>query len=142
VLQSFFSICKARGHLFRFQFVTGVSTFVKAGVFSGVNHLTPITLNPAFSSLLGFTWTEIEHTFGLHLLALGKARGLSPSELQSMITKWYNGYSWGGEEPVYNPYSVCRYVLGGLLLLFRLFCCFVSLLYSLRPRPNLLRLLC
>jgi hypothetical protein len=117
VLQSFFSVCKANGDLFRFQFATGVSTFVKAGVFSGVNHLTPITLNPTFSSLLGFTWADIERTFGPHLVELGKACGLAPSELQTMITKWYNGYSWGGEETVFNPYSVCRYVLCGLLLL-------------------------
>jgi hypothetical protein len=109
VLQSFFSICKANGDLFRFQFATGVSNFTKAGVFSGVNYLTSITLNPAFSSVLGFAWEDIERTFGSHLLALGKARGLTPSELQTLITKWYNGYSWGGGERMFNPYSVCRY---------------------------------
>uniref|UniRef100_A0A6A7G128 AAA-ATPase-like domain-containing protein n=1 Tax=Hirondellea gigas TaxID=1518452 RepID=A0A6A7G128_9CRUS len=108
ILQEFYSVVKALGHLFRFQFVTGVSKFVKSGVFSGVNHLTDISMIPRFSSMLGFTWEEIQTDFAPHLLALGKELNLSSDDLHAKITQWYNGYSWCGPDRVYNPYSICR----------------------------------
>ena len=80
----------------RFCFLTGVSKFSKVSPFSGLNSLEGINLDPRFSSLCGYTENDLDIVF--------------PSELQGLdrerIREWYNGYSWGGEERVYNPFDV------------------------------------
>ncbi len=85
----------------RFVFLTGVSKFSHAGLFSGLNNLIDITLEPEFSDICGCTDDELDAVFAPEL------EGLDRDE----IRRWYNGYNWRGPERVYNPF--------GLLLLFR-----------------------
>jgi len=86
--------------------VTGVSKFARTSLFSGANQLNDISLDPEFSTLLGYTKSEIETAFAPHLDALTTKEGIDQDQLWEMITTWYNGYSWGGSERVYNPYSI------------------------------------
>ena len=85
----------------RFTFVTGVSRFSKVSLFSGLNNLTDITLDPDYSALCGYTDADLDTVFAPEL------PGLDRDEIRD----WYNGYSWRGAEKVYNPFDV--------LLLFR-----------------------
>ena len=85
----------------RFCFLTGVSKFSKVSLFSGLNNLDDITLDPSYSSICGYTEEDLDTVFAPELEGLDRER----------IRDWYNGYSWGGAERVYNPFD--------LLLLFR-----------------------
>ncbi len=80
----------------RFSFLTGVTKFSKVSLFSGVNNLIDLTLEAPFSSLCGYTERDLDTVFGPEL------KGLDREEIRA----WYNGYSWGGEEKVYNPYDM------------------------------------
>ena len=80
----------------RFVFLTGVSKFSKVSLFSGLNNLQDITLNPAYSTVCGFTETDLDRVFTPELEGLDR----------DLIREWYNGYSWLGTEKVYNPYDV------------------------------------
>ena len=80
----------------RFSFLTGVSKFSKVSVFSVLNNLTDITLDPAFSAICGYTEGDLDKVFALELDGLDRQQ----------VREWYNGYSWLGEEKVYNPYDV------------------------------------
>ncbi len=84
----------------RFVFLTGVSKFSKAGLFSGLNNLNDITLDERYGAICGCTDAELDAVFAPEL------EGLDRDE----IRRWYNGYNWLGPERVYNPF--------GLLLLF------------------------
>ncbi len=96
-LRSLYGVACDR-HL-RFVFLTGVSKL--AGLFSGLNNLIDVTLEPEFSDICGYTDAELDAVFAPEL------EGLDRDE----IRRWYNGYNWRGPERVYNPF--------GLLLLFR-----------------------
>ena len=85
----------------RFCFLTGVSKFSKDNLFSGLNNLIDITLEPAYSAICGYTESDLDEVFAPELEGLDRER----------IRDWYNGYSWDGRERVYNPFD--------LLLLFR-----------------------
>ena len=85
----------------RFSFITGVSKFSKVSLFSGLNNLTDITLDPRFSAICGYTDADLDTVFARELAGLDRDE----------IRDWYNGYSWRGEEKVYNPFDI--------LLLFR-----------------------
>ena len=85
----------------RFSFITGVSKFSKVSLFSGLNNLTDVTIDPQYSSICGYTEADLETVFAPEL------NGLDRGE----IREWYNGYCWLGTERVYNPFDI--------LLLFR-----------------------
>ena len=85
----------------RFTFLTGVSKFSKVQLFSGLNNLTDITIDPQYSALCGYTEDDLDTVFAPEL------PGLDRDEIRD----WYNGYSWLGQEKVYNPFDI--------LLLFR-----------------------
>ena len=80
----------------RFCFLTGVSKFSKVSLFSGLNNLDDITLDPSFSSICGYTERDLDTVFADRVEGLDRER----------LRDWYNGYSWGGDERVYNPFDV------------------------------------
>ncbi len=85
----------------KFTFLTGVSKFSKVHIFSGLNNLTDITLDPDYSAICGYTEADLDTVFAPELPGLDREE----------IRDWYNGYSWRGQEKVYNPFDI--------LLLFR-----------------------
>ncbi len=80
----------------RFTFLTGVSKFSKVNLFSQLNNLTDITLDPAYSSICGYTERDLDTVFAPELEGIDRDR----------MRDWYNGYSWLGKEKVYNPFDV------------------------------------
>ena len=96
-LRGLYGVIKARDAHVRFTFVTGVSKFTKVSLFSDLNNLTDITLDPAYSSICGYTESDLETVFAPELAGLDRER----------VREWYNGYSWLGAEKVYNPYHYC-----------------------------------
>jgi hypothetical protein len=102
VLKSFFSILKNASNHIRFLLITGVSKFSKVSIFSELNHLNDLTLDPNFATLCGYTQTELEHYFEPFI------KIMPPETLEKMKT-WYNGYSWDAQNFVYNPLSVLKF---------------------------------
>ena len=86
----------------RFSFFTGVSKFAKVSIFSDLNNLTDITLDPRFAAICGYTDNDLDTVFAPELEGLDRAT----------IRDWYNGYSWRGgrEEKVYNPYGMLLFL--------------------------------
>ena len=100
-LRGLYAVIKASDAHVRFTFITGVSKFSKVSLFSGLNNLTDITLEPEYSALCGYTDADLDTVFAPELPGLDR----------DQIRDWYNGYSWLGDEKVYNPFDI--------LLLFR-----------------------
>ena len=100
-LRGLYSTVKFADAHIRFTFITGVSKFSKVSLFSGLNNLTDITLEPEYSALCGYTDADLDAVFAPELPGLDR----------DQIRDWYNGYSWLGDEKVYNPFDI--------LLLFR-----------------------
>ena len=80
----------------RFSFITGVSKFSKVSLFSGLNNVKDITLDPRYSAICGYTDADLDTVFAPEL------PGLDRDEIRD----WYNGYSWRGEQRVYNPFDI------------------------------------
>ena len=100
-LQGLYSVIKTCDAHIRFSFLTGVSKFSKVSLFSGLNNLIDITLDPGFSAICGYTDADLDTVFAPELAGLDR----------DAIRDWYNGYWWLGEDKVYNPFDI--------LLLFR-----------------------
>ena len=99
-LRSFYSIIKATDEHLRFVMLTGVSKFAKVSIFSGLNNLQDISLNPNYGSICGYTEEDLEEVFAEHL------QGADRQQLQH----WYNGYNFLGTKRVYNPYDILNFI--------------------------------
>ena len=95
-LRGLYSTVKATDEDVRFAFLTGVSKFSKVNLFSGLNNLEDITLDPRYSTLCGYTDEDVDTVFAPELGGLDREQ----------VREWYNGYSWLGDEKVYNPIDV------------------------------------
>jgi|JI10StandDraft_1071094.scaffolds.fasta_scaffold91817_2 hypothetical protein len=106
VMKGFFTVLKGNDEYIRFLLLTGVSKFSKAGVFSNLNHLIDITLDNAYSDLIGITEQELTKYFPDYISAFAKEEDLSEADLLEKIRLWYNGYRFSPKGiSVYNPFS-------------------------------------
>jgi Holliday junction resolvase-like predicted endonuclease len=104
-LQNFYRVLKGVDEHLRFVFMTGITKFAKVSVFSALNNLVDVTLNPAYATLCGYTQKELESYFAPYLEELAEAHNCDVPEALKKIRCWYNGFSWDGENLVYNPFS-------------------------------------
>ena len=106
VLKNFLGVIKGSDAFLRFVFITGVSKFSRASIFSDLNNLVDITLMDNFADILGYTEAELAHYFAPYIEQMAEKQGISKGYLAETIRNWYNGYSWDGEHFVYNPFSI------------------------------------
>ena len=99
ILKSFYTIMKDNERYIEFVFLTGVSKFSKASIFSGLNNLRDISLLPKFGEICGYTQKNIENEFLPYL------KDIDLEELK----KWYNGYNFLGDR-VYNPFDILLFI--------------------------------
>ncbi len=97
-LRDVYAVLKDQDAALKFVLITGVSKFSRVNLFSGLNHLRDITLDPRYSALCGYTETDLDQVFAAELIGLERHR----------IQDWYNGYNWLGEA-VYNPFDLLLY---------------------------------
>ena len=100
VLNNFYSVLKEQAANLQFVFMTGVTNYSKASMFSGLNHFEDITISKTYSSIFGYTDKELQH----HL-----SEYLADKDLE-VLKKWYNGYSWTGPDTVYNPNDILLFL--------------------------------
>ena len=97
-LRGLYSVIKDCDECIRFTLLTGVSKFSKVSLFSGLNNLMDITLDPRYSAICGYREQDLDKVFAPELEGLDRDK----------VRRWYNGYSWLGkeEEKVYNPFDI------------------------------------
>ncbi len=95
-LRGVYAVIKDSDAHVKFTLLTGVSKFSKVSLFSGLNNLNDITLDPRYSALCGYTDADLDTVFAAELPGLDR----------EAIRHWYNGYNWLGEEKVYNPFDI------------------------------------
>ena len=81
--------------------LTGVSRVAKESIFSGANNFKVFTvLNDEFSKDFGITEEEMEKVI----------KDFNIEEDKEKIKKWYDGYTIGHTEGIYNPWSIINYL--------------------------------
>ncbi len=95
-LRGLYGVIKDSDAHLRLSFITGVSRFSKVSLFSGLNNLKDITLDPRYSTVCGYTEQDLDEVFAPELPGLDR----------DAVREWYNGYGWLGEERVYNPFDI------------------------------------
>ncbi len=106
-LQFIFKTIKGINEIIDFMFITGVTSFSKAGLFSGLNNLKILTLNSKYGAMCGYTDAEIDHYFTPYLVDWAQKTNSSVVVLREQLRDWYNGYRFSEAAlTVYNPFSI------------------------------------
>jgi len=105
-LKNFFSPLKDLTDEIKFLFITGVSKFSQVSIFSDLNNLDDLTMNPNYSTIAGYTQKEMEFYFKDYIPKLAERYDETIDEILSQIKSWYDGYSWDGKNFVYAPFSI------------------------------------
>jgi hypothetical protein len=128
----FYAALKAAERWRGFTFITGVTKLAKLSIFSKLNNLTNLSLDPDFAAICGLTMDEFdafvedqltppENVAGwkspLKKYVTNRAlpAGASADDLKARILAKYDGYSWDGETRLLNPWSVLNSFLLGRL---------------------------
>lgn len=102
ILKGFYGKLKDLDANLQFVFITGVTKFAKAGIFSNLNNLEDITFQQKYADICGYTQHDIATTFSQYL------HDVDLDELKY----WYNGYNFLGSEnqKVYNPFDILLFI--------------------------------
>jgi len=98
-MRDFYAKIKENDEYLRFAFLTGVSKFFKVSLFSGLNNLEDISLNPDYGNVCGYTQLDLETSFAPYLEGVD----------MEQVKRWYNGYNFLGDR-VYNPYDILLFI--------------------------------
>jgi hypothetical protein len=106
-LKGFYGILKGADRWLRFVLLTGVTKFSKVDVFSDLNMLRDISMNPHYAGICGISAKEPEDNFKPELEALAENNGMSYSKAVAEMKKRYDGYHFcENSEGMFNPFSV------------------------------------
>ena len=99
IIKGFYTVLKGSDEYLKFVFLTGVSKFSRASIFSGLNMLTDISLNPRFGNICGYTDENLLVDFKAHF---------KDTDMQK-VKHWYNGYNFL-KDPLYNPFDILQFL--------------------------------
>lgn len=107
VLQGFYGVIKSLGEQTKFCFLTGVSKIGKLSVFSTLNNLTDISMEPEYSDICGISENDLHKYFEDSVSELADANRLSIDECYKKLKDMYDGYHFSEDsEGMYNPFSI------------------------------------
>jgi hypothetical protein len=96
-LRNLYVHLKSNDEFIHFAFLTGISKFSKASIFSGLNNLVDITLLPKYGNICGYTHKNIEDEF----------QEFSKEFDIKKVKNWYNGYYFL-KDRIYNPFDILQ----------------------------------
>jgi hypothetical protein len=103
-------VLKSQDAYLKLVFLTGVTKFSQVSVFSDLNNITDISLNPRFYDLCGITQEELERDFTGEISRVCEVKSMEQDAYLSEVKRFYNGYRFSEKpETVYNPFGLLNH---------------------------------
>lgn len=107
IMREFYIPLKACDADLRFVFLTGITKFSQLSIFSELNNLTDISMDPEYAGICGITEDELLVQMGEDVSALAERLNLAPDEAHRRLKYYYDGYHFTPDSPdIYNPFSL------------------------------------
>ena len=109
VMQEFFQPLKASDAMVKFCFITGITKFSQLSVFSTINNLLNVSMQPEYAAICGITEEEFATDMASDIAMLAKVYECTPEEMQAKLKLQYDGYRFADVSPdIYNPFSLLK----------------------------------
>ena len=117
VLHDFYEKLKIYSGSIRFLLMTGVTKLTKLSIFSGLNHLTDVSMLPDYATLLGFTSDELDGPLRENVEVFAAKNKMDFAAAKKALLSWYDGYRFSpdAEDKVCNPVSLGKALKTGNL---------------------------
>ena len=109
VMQEFYQPLKASEAMIKFCFITGITKFSQLSIFSTINNLTNVTMDPAFSNICGITEDELLTALREDIEKLAQETQVSFEAMHQKLKLQYDGYHFSEDsDEIYNPFSLLK----------------------------------
>ena len=106
-LNNLFSPIKDLDPKLRFVFITGITKLSQMSIFSTLNNLKDISLNPKFGTLCGITVHELQTTLKDYVDEFAEELDVDFTTMVSLLKQRYDGYHFAKNcDGVFNPFSL------------------------------------
>lgn len=107
IMQEFYQRLKMLEPKIKFCFITGITKFSQLSIFSTINNLKNVSMNPRFSALCGITEEEVKTDFAEDIKRMSVQYACSTEEMFLKIKDMYDGYHFSeNSSDIYNPFSL------------------------------------
>ena len=107
IMRNFYSPLKACDPYLKFVFLTGITKFSQLSIFSELNNLKNISMDPQFAALCGISVDEVQEQMADYLADFAAAHNKSVDEALESLKAQYDGYHFAWPSPdVFNPFSL------------------------------------
>ena len=109
VMQEFYVQLKANEAMVKFCFITGITKFSQLSIFSTINNLLNVSMQPEYAAICGITETEFATDMASDIAMLAKVYECTPEEMHAKLKVQYDGYRFAKQSPdIYNPFSLLK----------------------------------
>ncbi len=112
--QNVFGPLKAEDDHLQFAFITGISKFSQMGIFSKLNNLNNISMNPAYESLCGISEEELLTQMRPDIELMAERNHTTFEDMFAQMKAHYDGYHFShAMQDMYNPFSLVNAFFSG-----------------------------
>lgn len=109
VMQEFYQPLKFSEAMIKFCFITGITKFSQLSIFSTINNLLNVTMQPEYAAICGITEQEFETDMAPDIAMLAQEYECTPEEMHAKLKLQYDGYRFSRQSPdIYNPFSLLK----------------------------------
>ena len=107
IMRNFYSPLKYSDPHLQFVFITGITKFSQLSIFSELNNLKNISMNPEFAAVCGISEEEIRAQMADYVEDYASFNGITAEEAMNELKGQYDGYHFAWPSPdIYNPFSL------------------------------------
>ena len=107
VMRNFYSPLKAADPYLKFVFLTGITKFSQLSIFSELNNLKNISMDPEFAAICGISIEEVRTQMAVYLEDFAATKNLNKEEALEVLKVQYDGYHFSWPSPdLFNPFSL------------------------------------
>lgn len=109
VMRNFYSPIKDCDPYLQFVFLTGITKFSQLSIFSELNNLMNISMDPEFAAICGITKEELLSDMCDYIEPLASNNGWTAEEATDVLRRQYDGYHFTWPSPdIFNPFSLLQ----------------------------------
>ncbi|MBE6340010.1 MAG: AAA family ATPase [Bacteroidales bacterium] len=107
LFKGFFGNLKKLDEHLKFVFFTGVTKFSKVSIFSDLNQLYDISLDPRYEAICGISKDELTTALHEHINAMAEHNNISYDKCVALLKQNYDGYHFSENmTDIFNPFSI------------------------------------
>ena len=107
VMRNFYSPLKGCDKYLRFVFLTGITKFSQLSIFSELNNIKNVSMEPEFADICGISKEELIGQLGDYIDAMAEANGCTHEKMLEELAYRYDGYHFTWPSPdIFNPFSI------------------------------------